>query len=160
MKWGIESGHISTDLPYAYPITEAAISEDVPLALLYAIAWHETISGEVGGLWPSAALVVSDDGGHGLCQLTSSWPDDWQDPNANARYACDQYIIPAAEYWSKQCGYSGETLVKCIAATYNAGLGNAVAGHAHGDVDLYTTDSYGEAVLAIYQKLIETGKPT
>lgn len=158
MRWGIESGTLDPALPYVLDVSRAAIAENVPEVLLYAIAWHESIEGQVNGWW-SAATVLSADGGHGLCQLTSSWPDDWEDPCANARFACTQFIVPAGEYWQSRVT-SPLDLVRCIAATYNAGLGNAVAGHAKGDVDAFTTDRYGERVAVIYENLIDTGKPT
>jgi hypothetical protein len=158
MRWGIESGELDPTLPYALDVAKAAVAEEVPVALLYAIAWHESIAGEVAGLW-TAATVLSDDGGHGLCQLTSSWPDDWEIPFSNASFACSQFIVPAAQYWCQRVE-GAFALVKCIAATYNAGLGNAVAGHSIGNVDAYTTDGYGAAVTAIFASIIETGKPS
>lgn len=157
MRWGIESGTLDPNLPYAAAVTAAAVECDIPVALLYSIAWHESIQGEINGKW-IAATVVSGDGGYGLCQLTSSWPDDWQDPQANARYACEVYIAPAAEYWVNRVS-APDDLVKCIGATYNAGLGSAVAGHQQGNVDLYTTDNYGAAIVDIYRNLINSGFP-
>ncbi len=158
MRWGIESGHIDQTLPYFAAINMAALDEACPTALAYAIAWHESIQGEANGKW-TAATVVSGDGGHGLFQLTSSWPSDWIEPAANARFAMSQFLIPAGEYWSALVT-SRAARVKCIAATFNAGFGNAMAGHAEGNVDKYTTDGYGAAVLAIYSKLIASGRPT
>ena len=160
MRWGIYSGHVNTDLPYSMEITASGTQNNVPIALLYAIAWHESIQGEVNGSW-TAATVISPDGGHGCMQLTSSWPDDWQDPISNANWACVQYILPAAQFWTNPTyGFNGLVLVKCIAATYNAGIGGALAGHNNGNIDLYTTDSYGARVQEIYEKIVATGRPT
>lgn len=155
-RWGLESGALDLGMPYAEAINMAAIDEACPAALAYAIAWRETIYGQTQGWW-DAATVISGDGGHGLFQLTSAWPDDWAEPPANARFAMSQFVIPAGEYWATR--EQGDALVKCIAATFNAGLGQAVAGHSLGDVDLYTSDHYGAAVVALYNNLIATGRP-
>ena len=159
MKWGISGKPIPAALRYAAPIQEAADDDDFPPLFAYAIAWRETISGEVNGLWPSAATVVSGDAGHGLFQLTSSYPGDWQDPKANALYAIQNFLLPAQEYWYGLNGYTGPDLVKLCAAEFNAGRGNAERGHEEGNVDLYTTDNYGTGVLAIYQSLVTKGVP-
>ena len=45
--------------------------------------------------------------------------------------------------------------MKAIAASYNAGLGNAIAGHANGNLDEYTTDNYGARALANYTSLTQ-----
>lgn len=157
-RWGLESGHLDLTLPYAEAINMAAIDEACPAALAYAIAWRESIFGETQGWW-EASSIESADGGHGLFQLTASWPTNWMEPAANARYAMSNFIIPAGEYWQGRVDGS-QALVKCIAATYNAGLGNAVAGHAQGDVDKFTSNGYGAAVAEYYAEIIATGRPT
>ena len=158
MRWNLYSGNLNPTLPYASEVTSASIVTNIPTCLLYAICWHESIQGEINGSW-IAATVVSADGGHGLGQLTSSYPENWDDPYSNACWAATYYIIPAAEYWVNQVTDPG-ALVKCIAATYNAGLGNAIAGHAQNNVDLYTTNNYGAVVETIYFNLLTTGNPT
>ena len=120
---------------------------------MYAIAFRETIQGEISGLWPSAATVISGDGGHGLCQLTSSFPENWDDPIANVDFAIEHFIEPALNYWHGLQQYSGDLLVLLVAATFNEGLRAAEKYHASGDVDAGTTDEYGHAVLGFYQKL-------
>lgn len=158
MRWGLYSGGLEPSLPYVTDITGACAVENFPVAVAYAVAWHETIEGETNGLW-SAATVVSDDGGHGLFQLTSSYPDDWQLPKSNADYALTQFLVPFVSFWFN-AKETGDNLVRCVAASFNAGLGGAQQGHSRGDVDLYTTDRYGEAVLAVYLNLLGKGKPS
>ena len=158
MRWNIASPPLTVALPYELQIHNASTITDTPTALLYAIAWHETISGEVSGQW-TASSVISADGGHGLCQLTASWPDNWDDAQANAVYACKNFIIPDALYWYRKYGYTGETLVRCIAASYNAGISGAEAGHIIGNVDCYTTNRYAAKVLGFYRSIVATGKP-
>jgi hypothetical protein len=158
MKWGIMSGNLDQSLPYAIPITYVCKNADFPIAFAYAIAWHESIQGEVNGKW-TASTVVSGDGGHGLFQLTSSYPEDWSNALANTEWALDEFLLPDVAVWVNEFGLSGEPLIKCVAASFNAGLGGAEAGHARGDVDLYDTDHYGARVLAIYQNIIATGRP-
>jgi hypothetical protein len=122
-----------------------------------AIGWRETFC----FLAPDAARTcVSDDGGHGIMQLTASFPDPgWDDPATNIGYAYDHFIGPALDYWHGLEKFQGDALVKLVAATYNAGLSAAIQGHAEGDVDKYTTNAYGSGVLAIYASLRDTGKP-
>jgi hypothetical protein len=156
--YGLSGAPVPSTLPYAGYINRACDVENFPPAFAYAIAWRETISGEGSSQW-TAATVVSSDGGHGLYQLTASYPDDWQDPRANCEYAIDEFLRPAVSYWHGLEGYSGDDLVRLVAATFNAGLGNARAGHGAGNVDLYTTQNYAAGVLAIYKALIATGKP-
>lgn len=158
MRWNILSEPLNRDLPYVVPISDACFTSNTPALLAYAIAWRETISGEKNGSW-EASSVVSPDGGHGLFQLTSSFPPSWPDPYDNALYACDNYIVPDAVYWYRKYGYSGETLVRCVAASFNAGIQGAEEGHAVGDVGKYCTGDYVEAVLGFYKKLVATGSP-
>lgn len=153
MRDGITSGVIPASYLYSEPIGEASFSANVSAFLMYAIACNETIVGEVNGKW-NAATVVSDDGGHGLFQLTSSFPDNWQDPTANADYAASHFILPDWEVWVGRYGLYGDDLVRAIAASFNAGLGNAIRGHDIGNVDAYTTDNYGQRALSLYTKLV------
>jgi len=125
----------------------------MPPCLLYAIAWRESISGEVNGQWPDAATVISGDGGHGLMQLTSSWPDDWADPIPNVLYAIDEFVLPAIHYWHGLQRFAGDTLVLLVGATFNEGLSAAEKYHALGNVDAGTSNSYGHAILGFSQKL-------
>ena len=84
---------------------------------------------------------------------TSSFPENWDDPIANVDFAIEHFIEPALNYWHGLQRYSGDDLIRLVAATYNAGLGGAIKGHEAGNVDLYTTDGYAGAVLGFYQKL-------
>jgi hypothetical protein len=159
MIFGISGAPIPATLPYASNVTAACIQGDMPPCFVYAIAWRESISGELEGLWPNASTVVSTDNGHGLMQLTSSWPDNWAIPTANAEYAIDEFILPAIRYWHGLQQFSGDDLVRLVAATYNAGLGNAIKGHEAGNVDLYTTNNYAAGILANLKALVAGLKP-
>ena len=161
MKDGIVSGTLPQDYLYAAPISYAATSHLTSVFLAYAIALNETIEGEKAGLW-NAATVVSPDGGHGLFQLTSLIPYNWNDPLTNASWACEDYIVPAWAYWANAPYHlQGDDLVRAIAAEFNAGRGNAINGHREGDVGKYTTfsdgKSYADRALAHYQALCKLG---
>jgi hypothetical protein len=160
MKYGIRNGisgaPVPTSLPYSNNINDAAIQTDFSPIFLYSICWHESIQGEVDGFWDDASTVISNDGGHGLAQLTSSYPTDWADPTANAQYAVTNFLLPDMAVWTEQFGVTGDILIKCVAASYNAGLAGAEEGHSQNDVDLYTTDEYGQAVLNIYYDILNT----
>jgi len=159
-QYGLSGAEVSAlKNKYAGYTNRAANSRNFSPPLLYAVAYRETIHGELVGLWPSALTVVSGDGGHGLFQLTSSYPAAWEDPLINALYAIDVFLKPAIDYWHGLQNYSGDDLVRLVAATFNAGLGGAEKGHAAGDVDKYTTDHYAAAVLTYYHNLVEKGTP-
>lgn len=158
MKYGISGAPVESTLPYAEPINIAAIEADSFPCLAYAIAERETIRGEINGTW-CAATVESFDGGHGLFQLTSSWPVNWRDPQANASYAVSQFIQPAIQS-GIQLGLESESLVKFVAAAFNEGLGAAEKYHAQGNVDLGTTgNNYGADVLVNYLRLVQGKNP-
>lgn len=160
MKDGIISGIIPPQYPYAKPIQMAAVRTNCSAFLAYAIAEAETIEGELAGMW-NAATVVSFDYGYGLFQITSQpIPPNWSDPYTNARWAMENFILPAWSYWSRPAfGAAGESLVRCIAAEFNAGRGAALAGHEeHQDVGYYTTGrDYDKRVLKHYRDLLKTG---
>jgi hypothetical protein len=149
MRNGLSAGPLAAGLLYGPQIQAACeIPPTFSPEVAYAIALNETIEGQENGSW-DAATVVSADGGHGLFQLTSSYPDDWADPLANATYAVEHFLLPAETFWSNM-GIQGDDLVRCIAADFNAGRQGALDGHAKGDVDLYTTDHYAARALANY----------
>jgi len=153
MIHGIDSGKIPTQLIYAEIIQKAADDANVSALLCYAIANRETLRGQRAGSW-DAASVVSADGGHGLFQLTSSWPSDWADPSANTAYAIAHFIKPAMD-WLVEQGLEGDALIKGIAASFNAGLGAAWNAHvSQNDFDACTTgNDYASDVLANYLAL-------
>lgn len=153
MLYGISGSPLPSGLKYGSQISAACVHEDMPPCLIYAIAWRETLSVDGTPECPNAVTFIAGDNGHGIMQLTSSWPDDWNDPIGNITYAIDEFILPAIRYWHGLQGYSGDTLILLVAATYNEGLGAAEKYHASGDVDAGTTDEYGHAVLGFYQKL-------
>ena len=156
MIWGLSGAPVNPTLPYAGFANRACVDMDFPPPFAYAIAFRETLC-----LVPTIdpVTVVSGDGGHGIMQLTSSWPENWADPLANFTYAIRYFLLPAVQYWHGLQGYAGPVLVKLVAATYNEGLGAAIRYHNQGDVDLGTTNDYGAGVLAIYNNLVSKGTP-
>lgn len=165
MNLGLSGAAYPATLPYATAINDAASSREFWPCVLGAIGWQETIGGEVSGWLKetygtgiTAAICVSGDGGHGLCQLTQSFPPNWMDPKANAQYALDGFLLPALQYWNVHVKMVGESLLRCIAAEFNTGRINAIKGHANGEVGLFTTHdehgiSYSDNVLDHYLKL-------
>jgi hypothetical protein len=158
MKYGVSGAPLPAGLDYGSEVSAAASANGFAPCWIYAHAWQETI--KVDGM--DAASAVSDDGGHGLLQLTSSYPSNWEDPQANAAYAITNYLEPAIAYWNGVRGIEGDALVKCVAAEYNAGRTNAINGYNEGDVGTYTTHtdgvSYADLVLKYYQQL-SSGQP-
>lgn len=145
---GISGNLLPTGFPYK-AIIENLCGSKVPPCLVGAIKLNETGTGS----GPVTEQDISGDGGRGIMQLTSSYPKNWQDPTANISYAVSHFIIPAMNEWKDEL--QGDNLVRAIAATYNAGLGNAQAGHKIGDIDAYTTNRYGERCLQRYQALLQ-----
>ena len=159
MIYGISGTAIPDHLDYASPIQLACQKYPTfPPCLAYAIAWRETISGEKAGLWVSAATVLSDDGGHGLFQLTSSYPADWENVQINAEYALEHFLVPGLQFFADR-GLRGDNLVRCIAAGFNSGEEAAWENHLRGNVDLGTTDNYAQSVLSNYHRLINGEDP-
>lgn len=156
MKYGWYEAPVSNNLPLGPEINRAASDCQFPSPVIYAIAYRETLSSLSAEL---AAKCISGDGGHGLCQLTSSYPNDWYNPTVNATYAIKQFLVPAVNYWHGLHGYEGDTLLKLVAATYNEGLGAAQHYHEQGDVDAGTTNHYGQGVVDIYHNLTTKGTP-
>jgi hypothetical protein len=153
MIWGLSGAPArSRDGLYLSYVQAAAENTGFPPQVLYCIAEQETIEGQRAGLW-NAATVVSPDGGHGLCQLTFSVPDNWSNPQANAEYAVENYLRGFFVYWYRR-GYRGRDLVKLASATYNAGLSNVLAGHRNGNADEYDTNNYGQRMV---QRLDDLG---
>ena len=158
MRWGVSGALIPAGLPYQDIIRNACLPVDFPPCFAYAIAVNETIAGQVRGAW-NAASVISGDGGHGLFQLTSWVPPDWEDPSRNAFYAVRDWLLPDAIRAFQELRVTGGDLVRVVAASFNAGWGNMMAGHRLGDVDTYTSDHYAARVLANYERLIAGQSP-
>lgn len=159
MMYGISGTAIPAHLRYAQPIQAGCQKYPTfPPCLAYAIAYRETIGGEINGLWVSAASVVSGDGGHGLFQLTSSYPSDWENVDANVSYALERFLVPAMAYFAER-GMRGDGLVRCIAAGFNSGDETTWEDHLRGNVDLGTTNDYAEAVLTNFNRLISGEEP-
>ncbi len=158
MRWGISGAPIPPRLLYADPVQRAATELDFPPLFAYAIACRESIVGEMNGKWKSAT-VVSADGGHGLFQLTYWVPPGWNDPKTNAHYAIKDWLLVDIQRWSREYGLVGDDLIKCAAASFNAGWLPAANAHRAGDVDSVTTNKYGAGVLAIFHNLISRQSP-
>jgi hypothetical protein len=157
MRWGISGAPIPPTLPYAQYVSLETARFDFPPLFAYAIAARESIMGQLEGKW-NAANVISGDGGHGVFQLTSWYPDPgWDDPQINAHYAIADWLLPDSVFWFRNYGMTGDDLIRCTAASFNAGLGAAIKAHAAGDVDAVTSDRYGAGVLAIYKQLLAKG---
>lgn len=154
MQHGISGEPVLATLRYAAPINLAASHFNVSPLLCYAIAYRETIHGEVIGLWESAATVVSEDYGHGLFQITTPpYPPGWADPYINACDAISRFIVPAMNIWVT-LGFEGYSLVKLVADTFNEGYPAAMKWHMQGDADAGTTNHYGRGVVAYYNALV------
>jgi hypothetical protein len=147
--YGISGGSCPPGLPGAGVFN----SSKIPL-LTASIAQRETLSVM---RWTDANNYIAPDNGHGLMQLTASWPMNWNDALTNVNYAWSNFLSPALSYWHGLYQYTGSTLVLLIAATYNEGLGAAIKYHDAGDVDAGTTNEYGHGVLAYYNSLLTTG---
>jgi hypothetical protein len=154
MEYGISGAPLDSSLRYGSVIEAAAQEADTPPKLAYAIAYVESISGELAGFW-DAATVKAGDGGCGLFQLTPPPPNIvWTDPCQNASAACLYWMNPALDFWHA-AGYTGDTLVRLVADEYNEGRSAAWRWHLAGDADLGTTGSnYGARVLAVYTALV------
>lgn len=147
MRNGISGAPVASKHEYAQIVTELGAAENVAPLLVYAIRLNETSEGDPPD-------IVSGDGGHGVMQLTSSYPPDWADPRANIAFAIENFIAPEWASWVRDTGLQGENLVRAIAASYNAGYGAALAAHNAGDVDAATTNQYGARALANYRRLL------
>jgi hypothetical protein len=166
MLFGVSGAGLPAGLQFGVPIEAAAVAAEFPPCWLYAHGWQETIkvAGWIGTLGKTPATFISDDGGHGIFQLTASYPPNWQDPQANATYAIQNFLKPAIAYWNQTHGLTGDALIKCVAAQYNAGAGGAQAGYAEGDVGKYTTHtngvSYSDLVLKYFRQLAAGQAPS
>ncbi len=152
--YGVSGEVVKLPTRFAAEINGAALARNFPPCFLGAIRERET------GDRADAATVISGDGGHGAYQLTSSYPDNWQDVTASGIYAIDHFLMPAIQYWHGLHLFNGDTLVLLVAATYNEGLGAAIKWHEAGDVDRGTTNEYGHGVLAIFKRLAAMPRPT
>ena len=158
MRYGISGVSIPKQLPYAATIQAPCLELGFPPCLAYAIAWRESISGEVNGSW-DAATVLSGDGGHGLFQLTSTFPEGWDDEAINVRYALSNFLIPALHQFARRA-LRGDDLIRLVAASFNAGERAAWEAHLAGDCDLATTgNNYSTCVLASFDRLIKGESP-
>ncbi|HEX3549849.1 MAG TPA: hypothetical protein VHT53_05705 [Candidatus Elarobacter sp.] len=166
MLFDVSGAGLPGGLTYGPEIEAAAVAANFPPCWLYAHGWQETIkvAGWIGTMGKTPATFISDDGGHGIFQLTASYPNDWQDPKSNAAYAIQHFLVPAAQYWNSTYGATGDTLIRCVAAEFNGGRGGAEAGHAEGDVGKFTTHtdgvSYSDLVLKYFHQLAAGQAPS
>lgn len=156
MIYGISGTALPAHLPFAPNIQRACETPagNFPPCLAYPVAWRETIRG-----CKNPVTVVSSDGGHGLYQLTSSFPIDWDDVDANIRYALEYFLKPSLVFFADR-GLRGDGLIRCVAAAFNEGQGTAWLNHLAGNVDLGTTGhNYASDVLSNYHRLISGQDP-
>ena len=144
MRDGIKGGPVGRQVPFANIFNQAGVKFNISPWLFASFASQES---------SFDPKVVSDDGGYGLFQITSMKLENWDDPLTNTNCAGENYIKPAYDYWVGQ-GMQGDDLIRCTGASFNGGLGGAQAGHARGDVDLYTTNNYGARLVATFHSLI------
>ena len=150
---GISGKPLPVGFPYKSIIEQICGTTFFP-CLVGAIKLNETGLGQ----GPHTETNVSFDGGHGIMQLTSSYPSDWQTPHSNIAYAVEHFLKPDFNYWKSHL--QAEPLIRAIAASYNAGLGNAQVGHNEGDLDKFTTQRYGERCYSKYFELINGRIPS
>lgn len=152
------------NLPFAFEIEAGCqVTPTFSPLLAYSIKVCETDSTEpadtveFGADLTTMLMPNGSPAGRGIFQLSSSYPANWKDPLTSTLYAIAHFLYPAEAFWSSTYGMQGADLVRCIAAEYNAGRGGAVAGHAHGDVGMYTTRqvgvSYSDECLSYYHNL-------
>lgn len=162
MRWGIQGASLPTDkgLPYIDVVTAACAAVNFPPCFAYAVAWRETIRGQVGGKW-DAATVVSGDGGHGLFQLTSYVPPGWNDPLTNAEAALKYWLLPNTNSFYDHFNLSGDNLVKAAADAFNRGYGAVSRSLSNGqDPDVGSANGdYGSDVLRQYKRLASGEAP-
>jgi hypothetical protein len=163
MIWGISGSPVDEGLPFGREANLVGVKCEFPPCWLYGHGWIETIA-EYGlsaatrlqnGADPATGLMPDgSNAGHGIMQLTSSWPPNWEDSAANFVYAVDNFLMPAVKYWHGLYGYAGSTLVLLCAATFNEGLDAAKSDHAAGNVDAGTTNEYGHRVVSAMEQLL------
>lgn len=170
MIFGISGLACPSGFPFAGEINGVAnANPGCPPLLLASIAWRESISTfgagaatclQIGADPQTGLMPDGSNAGRGLCQLTNSFPPDWEDPIVNLTYAWQEFLQPAIRYWHGLENYTGNALIKLVGATFNEGLSAAIKYHAQGNVDLGDTDDYGAGILVIFTSLRDTGKPS
>src|ERR1700676_3052262 len=157
-EYGVSGADLPDNFPYKDAIDQACVLFEFSPVLAGAVAWRETleIAAWIGTAYPGKTplTVVTGDGGHGLFQLTSEVPLNWENPFVNAQVAVRDYLAKDLEHWHAKYGLEGEDLVRATAASFNAGWDQAEKWHLQGDVDLYTTHRYGVGVLVNYRALV------
>jgi hypothetical protein len=161
MTYGISGASVPASLLYARAINDAAVRLDFSPLLAYAVANRETIREQTAGVW-NASAIVSGDGGHGLFQLTSYVPPNWQEPYVNAHWAIVRWLAPSLAHYATIHMYTGIPLMRCVADTFNAGEDAiCLLCQEQKNPDLATTGGdYGADVIGCYQSLLAHGIPT
>jgi hypothetical protein len=136
-------------------LNRAASDTRFPAPVIYAIAWHETLSSYPDAL-PDPETYISPGNRHGICQLNASWPNDWTNPRSNAVYAIQEFLKPAVKYWHGLHWHAGDELLRVVAATYSEGFSFGQYYHRVGP-DAH--NHYGEQIVRIYKSLITKGTP-
>jgi hypothetical protein len=167
MIYGLSGRPLPPGLLYGSQIEAACEARNFPPCAAYGVANRETLRAQRSG-WlaatfagKDAATVITGDGGHGVFQLTSSFPDDWADVMANTLYALDHFLVPSMHYYAG-AGHEGDELLDLIADAFNAGSGRVNSFRVQGlTADMATTGGdYGADVLRCYHALLESGVPT
>lgn len=150
MRDGIDGGPLASRHEYAAIVNGLSLGFNVSPLLVYAIRLNETSEGDPPD-------ILSNDGGHGIMQLTSSYPSNWTDPTANISYAIAHFIEPDWQSWKEaDPSLAGDDLIRCIAVGYNAGFGTALAAHRAGDVDRVSySGHYGVDAVRNYHALLD-----
>jgi hypothetical protein len=161
MLHDIAGSPIPGNLLYAEAVNLACVELNFPPLFAYAVANRETIRGERNGKW-IASDIVSFDGGHGLFQLTSWWPADWNNPHVNAHWAVARWLGPSLSHYALIHGYTGDRLMAAAGDAFNAGLGAVCRLCELGEnPDGATTGhNYGADVVACYHALLADRTPT
>jgi hypothetical protein len=104
--------------------------------------------------------AISGDGGHGIYQLTSFVPPQWDDPYTNAYWAIHSWLKPDMEYFNQAYGLVGDDLIRITADSFNEGRQAAINYHLQGNADAGTTHAnYGADVLNCVHFLLAGNPP-
>lgn len=141
---------VALRLPFASEVERASlVGPTFSPILAYAVKVNETNLStnpeeiQIGADPHTLLMPDGTNAGVGIFQLTSFHPKGWRDPYICSVEAIKIWLFPAEQYWHGNYGLQGEALVRAVAAEFNAGRGNAEAGHRGGDVGRFTTYSHG-----------------
>ncbi len=156
MLYGIVASPLPVSFPGAPIFASVCQGLGAPPCFVGAIAWRESLSSL--SFDDATAYIEYEDGapaGHGIMQLTSEFPAQWNVPATNITYAIMNFILPDLRAFARE-GLCGDDLAKVAACAYNAGPRRAWAAHLAGDADTATTGGdYGSAVVGFMHKLLQ-----